>query len=132
MLDQLQNMYFSSNNDMGLDNYSQQKYMYIIIHLILDHISVCLLHHIWASSRENLSSGFPKKKTRLNPVSSATETSLKIELSFVASLDMVLSKKRITKVLIRLRGCAGWSAPLLFANLRRQVFCEEAHISHVT
>ena len=35
---------------------------------------------------------------------------------------MVLSKKRITKALIRLRGCAGWSAPLLFATLRRQVF----------
>ena len=29
---------------------------------------------------------------------------------------MILSKKRITKVLIRLRGCAGWSAPVLFAN----------------
>ena len=29
---------------------------------------------------------------------------------------MVLSKKRITKALIRLRGCAGWSAPMLFAN----------------
>ena len=28
----------------------------------------------------------------------------------------------MTKELIRLRGCAGWSAPLLFANLRRQVF----------
>ena len=35
---------------------------------------------------------------------------------------MILSSKRITKSLIRLRGCAGWSAPLLFANLRRQVF----------
>ena len=35
---------------------------------------------------------------------------------------MLLSKKRITKALIRLRGCAGWSAPLLFANHRRQVF----------
>ena len=30
--------------------------------------------------------------------------------------------KRITKALIRLRGCAGWSAPVLFANPRRQVF----------
>ena len=29
---------------------------------------------------------------------------------------MVLSKKRITKALIRLHGCAGWSAPVLFAN----------------
>ena len=26
-----------------------------------------------------------------------------------------ISKQRTTKVLIRLRGCAGWSAPLLFA-----------------
>ena len=40
MLDQLQKMYFSSNNDMELDNYSEPKYMYIIIHLIWDHISV--------------------------------------------------------------------------------------------
>ena len=60
-------------------------------------------------------------KARLNPVSTATETSSKIESSLVASLDMVLSKQRITKALIRLRGCAGWSSPLLFANLRRQV-----------
>ena len=29
---------------------------------------------------------------------------------------MILSNTRITKALIRLRGCAGWSAPLLFAN----------------
>ena len=35
---------------------------------------------------------------------------------------MVLYKTRITKVLIRLRGCAGWSAPVLFANPRIQVF----------
>ena len=34
------------------------------------------------------------------------------------SLDMLLSNKRITKVLIRLRGCAGWFAPLFFANPR--------------
>ena len=35
---------------------------------------------------------------------------------------MILSKKRKTKALIRLRGCTGWSALLLFATLRRQVF----------
>ena len=29
---------------------------------------------------------------------------------------MILSKIRTTKALIRLRGCAGWSAPVLFAN----------------
>ena len=41
-------------------------------------------------------------KARLKPVSSTTETSLKTEISPVASLD-IFSKKRITKALIRLR-----------------------------
>ena len=35
---------------------------------------------------------------------------------------MRLYKTQITKALIRLRGCAGWFAPVLFANPRRQVF----------
>ena len=37
---------------------------------------------------------------------------------------MILFNKQITKALIRLRGCEGWSdsAPLLFVNPRRQVF----------
>ena len=39
-----------------------------------------------------------------------------------ASQDVILSKKRITKMLIRMCGCAGWSAPLLFANHQRQFF----------
>ena len=43
---------------------------------------------------------------------------LKIENLLVASLDMILSNKRITMVLIRLRVCAGWFAPLLFANTK--------------
>ena len=38
---------------------------------------------------------------------------------------MILSNKQITKVLIRLCICAGWSAPLLFANPRRQVFSRQ-------
>ena len=61
-------------------------------------------------------------KVRLKPVCSATETCLKNEISLVASLAMILSNKRITKSLIRLRGCAGWTAPLLFENHRRQFF----------
>ena len=39
-----------------------------------------------------------------------------------ASIHIKLSKQRTTKVLIRLRGCAGWSAPLLFAYGIRHVF----------
>ena len=70
-------------------------------------------------------------KGRLKPVSSAKETSRKIEISREASLDMILSKTRITKVLIRLRRCAGWSVPLLFANYRRQVFSRRGPYSHV-
>ena len=55
-------------------------------------------------------------KTRLKPVSSPTETSSRIKISLVVSLDKILSKMLITKALISLRECAGWSAPLLFAN----------------
>ena len=50
------------------------------------------------------------------PGCSASETTQKIEIVLVGSLDMKHSDKRITKALIRLRRCAGWSAPLLFAN----------------
>ena len=57
-------------------------------------------------------------KASFKPVCSATGTSYKIEIS----LHMGLSTKQITKALIRLRGCAGWSAPVLFANPRRRVF----------
>ena len=40
---------------------------------------------------------------------------------------MILSKKRITKVLISLGLCAGWSAPLLFAHPEDRFSCVEAH-----
>ena len=45
-------------------------------------------------------------KARLKPVFSAIKTSLNSEISLVASLDMILSKKQITKALIRLLVCA--------------------------
>ena len=38
---------------------------------------------------------------------------------------MMLSQKQITKALINLHGCAGWSAPLLFASPRRHVFSRQ-------
>ena len=68
-------------------------------------------------------------KGRLKPVSSATETSYKIGILLVASLDMILSNTRITKALIRLRGCAGLSVPLLFANFEDRFSHIEAHMS---
>ena len=58
-------------------------------------------------------------------------------MSHVAILDMILSKKGITKALIRLPGCPGWSAPVLLANHRRQVFSrrgpyENCHIIYLS
>ena len=38
---------------------------------------------------------------------------------------MILLDKRITKALISLPGCAGWSAPVLFLNTRRQVLSRQ-------
>ena len=71
-------------------------------------------------------------EARFKPACSSTETSLKIEISLVASPGIILFKKQITMALIRLRGCTGWSAPLLFANPHRQVFshqgpCNSSH-----
>ena len=40
---------------------------------------------------------------------------------------MILSKKLITTMLISLLGCAGWSAPLLFANPKDRFSRVEAH-----
>ena len=70
----------------------------------------------WTSTRQNLSSGFPTKRDSNQSPQLHGETSWTIEISPVASLEMILSKKRITKALISLRGYAGWSAPLLFSN----------------
>ena len=59
------------------------------------------------------------EKVRFKPACSATDISLTIEISPVASLHMTRPKKRITKALIRLG-----SVPVFFTDLRRQVFFE--------
>ena len=67
-------------------------------------------------------------KVSLKPLFLATETSEKIEISPVASLDMLLSEKQITMTLISLPGHAGWSVPLLFANPEDRFSLVETHI----
>ena len=62
----------------------------------------------------------------------ATETSLKIEMPLVVSLDMMLSTKRMTKALIKMCECAGASAPLLFANPEDRFSESRPICSHVT
>ena len=71
-------------------------------------------------------------KVRFKPACLATETSWKIEISLVPRQDMILSKKRITKALIRLCESAGWSAPLLFANLEDRFSCLKANIIFIS
>ena len=80
----------------------------------------------WASSRENLSFGFPAKWDTNQPAQLQRQAR-KMKISLVASLDMERYKTRITKALIRLRGCAGWSAPVLFANTDNRFSRVEAH-----
>ena len=67
-------------------------------------------------------------KVRYKPDCSATDMNEKFEISLVESLDTILSNKRITKALIRLRGCEGWPAPWLFANPEDRYSHVEAHI----
>ena len=52
---------------------------------------------------------------RFKPGSTAAETSWRLEILNIETRDIILSKQGITKAPIRLPGCAGWSAPLLFA-----------------
>ena len=46
----------------------------------------------------------------------------------VASLDVILSSKRLTKALIRMCRCAGWSASLLFPNTEDRFSRVKAHL----
>ena len=79
--------------------------------------------YIWASPRQNLSNGFPTK--RVSNQSPQLQRLARKLISPVASLHMILSKMRITKALIRLCGCAGWSAPVLLSKPWRHVFSRQ-------
>ena len=47
---------------------------------------------------------------RLKPACSATEISLGLEISTIASRGIILSRQQTTKALIKLCGCACWSS----------------------
>ena len=69
---------------------------------------------IWAVTRQDVSSGV-SGHARHKPACAATEASMRLEILVTETRSITLSKQRTTKALIRLHGCAGWSAPLLFA-----------------
>ena len=76
---------------------------------------------IWALPWENVSSG-GSDEVRLKLACSATEASMRLEILVTETRDITLSRQRTTKALISLRGCAGWSALLLFAYDLRHLF----------
>ena len=75
----------------------------------------------WASSWENVSLGV-SDQVRHKLACSATEASMRLEILVTETRDITLSRQRTIKALIRLSGCAGWSALLLFAYDIRHIF----------
>ena len=67
------------------------------------------------------------EQVRLKPACAGIEASYRFEISDIETRDIVLSRQRTTKVLIRLRGCAGWYAPLLFAYGENRFSHDVAH-----
>ena len=69
--------------------------------------------------------GFPTRSHAKQP---AQLQRLAKKLKLVASLDMILSIEKITKALIRLCRCAGWSVPMLLANPKDRFSYVMAHV----
>ena len=81
---------------------------------------------IWVSTGGNPSSGFPKKG---DSNQSAQLQRLARKLKFgCRNFKCDTFQKANKKALNSLHECADWSAPLLFAYSRRQVFSVKAHI----
>ena len=83
--------------------YLSMKYKYQRFHIITSFLF--LLVHMSHDTR-NVSSGV-YDQARHKPACAATEASESLEISAIESRDIILSKQRTTKALIRLRGCAG-------------------------
>ena len=66
--------------------------------------------------QENLSFFGVYQQVMLKSTCSATETSKFLEIMFVASLAIILSRDGIIKTLIRLHGCTGLSASSFVAS----------------
>ena len=103
-------------------------------HLVLSRsLFSCFFSHFyhWATTRQNVSSGV-SDQARHKSACAATEASKSLEISAIESRDIILSKQRTTKVLIRLRRCAGWSAPLVFAYDIRHIFSWPGSIVNIS
>ena len=65
------------------------------------------------------------------PAGTATEMRHTIEILHLGSLDVLLSRKRLAKALLRLHGCAGWSAASFYACNKVWFSGVEAHMTDV-
>ena len=70
-------------------------------------------------------------QVRHKPACAATEARKRFEISDIETRGIMLSWQQQTKALIRLRGCAGWSAPLLFAYDKSRFCHDVAHWSYL-
>ena len=119
------------NHDNGL--YAEYTYMYVLLaqgSLTRQcFIDLFILHQAdqekynWATSWENLSSGFATGKTQTE---SWNFGFIKFRYYIIQTAnnkdtDQTAYRLRTTKALIRLRGCAGWSAPFC-SHIAKTVF----------
>ena len=85
-------------------------------------MTISILNQLSHVMRKPVFGAFRSDQVRSKSACSATETSKCNEIVNIETRDIILSRQRTTKALIRLRGCADWSAPLLFPYGIKQVF----------
>ena len=66
-------------------------------------------------------------QVRHKPACAATEARQRLEISDIETTCIILSRQRTTTALIRLRGCAGWSAPFYVRIWHKQFSHDVAH-----
>ena len=71
-------------------------------------------------------------QVRHKPAYAATDARWRLEIWDIETRGIILSRQRTTKALVRLRGCAGRSAPLLFAYGKSRFCHDVAHIRHTS
>ena len=99
---------------------------WVILSLFLYDREISALFYLSHNTRKPVFGVFDQ--VWFKPVCSAKEASYSHEIANIKTRDIILSRQRIIKVLIRLRGCAGWSAPLLFAYGINKFSHDTAHL----
>ena len=94
---------------------------------LLQYLCVCFLSNYMSLVTKNPVFGV-SNQVRLKSACSASETSHRLKILDIETRGIIISQQRITKTLIRLCGCAGWSAPLLFAYGKNRFSHDVTHM----